>query len=77
MRRDWSREELDAMGAAYYGGLHANDYSGPWETLPDYQKAKHRRGVRALLDELERIEVVHLARHRQQRRNTIAIRRAG
>lgn len=77
MRRDWSREELDAMGAAYYGGLHLNDYSGPWETLPDYQKAKHRRGVRALLDELERIEVVHLASHRQQRRNTIAVRRAG
>lgn len=77
MRRDWTRDELNAMGAAYYGGLHANDYSGPWETLPDYQRAKHRRGVRALLDALERIEAEHLARHKRESCNTIAVRRVG
>ena len=36
---------------------------------------KHRRGARALLDALERVEAEHLARHRQQRRNTVAVRR--
>lgn len=53
---EYTRDELNEMGAAYYGGLHAHDYSGSWETLHDFERYPHRQGVKALIEAKERID---------------------
>ena len=56
MPRAYTKAERDRLAGAYYTALHADDVSERWETKPDWQRFKHRRGVDALLDALAEVE---------------------
>jgi len=77
MRRDWTREELNRMARGLYERQFAMHFKLPWDELTLDRQAQYRNGVRGVLDELERVEAEHLARHKRAARNTVAVRRAG
>ena len=71
--RYWTAEELDAMAGAYYRACHQDDCSDPWETLPDWRRWRHRRAVRALLAERERIVDEQMTAFRARRTRSVRV----
>jgi hypothetical protein len=74
---EWAKDDLDRMAGAYYMALHINDCSTPWHQLEDWQRHKHRRAARALMEAHEAMVTEQMAAFRASRRRTVRLERAG
>lgn len=76
MRRDWTMDELNRMAGAYFDRLHAIDISPPFANQGSDRQHLHRQAARALLAELEAIELERIDAHRSASRRSVRLERA-